>query len=73
MALPSTLRPPRISAIASASILALWLLMIRHLAELCKVGRLLDLLGLPDGRILTVTVLYGCGYFVSFLGNPSLL
>src|ERR1039457_2570898 len=41
MALPSTFRPPRISAIASVSILALWLLMIRHLADVCKVGRLL--------------------------------
>src|SRR5664279_2763803 len=37
IALPSTFRPPRISAIASVSILALWLLMIRHLAVVYNV------------------------------------
>jgi hypothetical protein len=34
--------------------------MIRHLADICKVDVQLE------SRVLTVPVLYRCGYFVSF-------
>src|ERR1035437_4110559 len=40
--------PCRFAPIVSVSMSALWLLMIRHLADLCKVGRLP---GLPESRV----------------------